>query len=190
MWFTAEDYCELLGLYLGDGCISETARTTRLRITLDLKYPRIISDARALIARCFPHNRVDIVPRPDANCINVSVYSLHLPCLFPQHGLGRKNEREIALEPWQWGLVASAPWQLLRGLIRSDGSVFINRTGPYEYLSYDFTNYSADVIAIFRAACYLVCVAYRVTQYQRAWKVRINRRPSVGLMLGNVGIKE
>jgi len=190
MWFAAADYVELLGLYLGDGCISETSRTTRLRITLDLKYPRIIREARLLIARCFPHNRVDVVMRPDANCINVSVYSLHLPCLFPQHDVGRKHERAIALEDWQWRLVTEAPWSLLRGLIRSDGSVFINRTGPYEYLSYDFTNYSADVIAIFRAACDLVGVGYRVTRYQRAWKVRINRRPNVALMLANVGVKE
>ncbi|MEK6271181.1 MAG: helix-turn-helix domain-containing protein [Actinomycetota bacterium] len=32
MWFTPEDYAELLGLYLGDGCISQHPRTTRLRI--------------------------------------------------------------------------------------------------------------------------------------------------------------
>src|SRR4051794_22870142 len=39
MQFTAEDYAELLGLYLGDGCISEGPRTQRLRLYLDAKYP-------------------------------------------------------------------------------------------------------------------------------------------------------
>ncbi|MDQ4072387.1 MAG: hypothetical protein M3088_05865, partial [Actinomycetota bacterium] len=29
------DYAELLGLYLGDGCISRAGRTARLRFTLD-----------------------------------------------------------------------------------------------------------------------------------------------------------
>src|SRR3954469_14295206 len=27
------------------------------------------------------------------------VYSSHLPCLFPQHGAGKKHERPIVLEP-------------------------------------------------------------------------------------------
>ena len=47
MRFTAEDYSELLGLYLGDGCISNGPRAHRLRIALDAKYPRVIEDARA-----------------------------------------------------------------------------------------------------------------------------------------------
>jgi hypothetical protein len=37
--FMPDDYAELLGLYLGDGCISEGARTQRLRLSLDAKYP-------------------------------------------------------------------------------------------------------------------------------------------------------
>lgn len=40
--FTSEDYAELLAMYLGDGCISQHARTQRLRIVLDAKYPGII----------------------------------------------------------------------------------------------------------------------------------------------------
>jgi hypothetical protein len=35
--FTADDYAELLGLYLGDGCISSQPRTARLRVALDAK---------------------------------------------------------------------------------------------------------------------------------------------------------
>src|SRR5438876_978162 len=46
---TAGDYAELLGLYLGDGCISHAARTQRLRISLDAKYPGIIANATALL---------------------------------------------------------------------------------------------------------------------------------------------
>ena len=49
------------------------------------------------------------------------------------HAAGRrlsKHERRIILEPWQQDLVDAASWALLRGLIRSDGCVFINRTGP------------------------------------------------------------
>jgi hypothetical protein len=37
----AKAYSYLLGLYLGDGCISKHPRAWRLRIVLDDKYPRI-----------------------------------------------------------------------------------------------------------------------------------------------------
>src|SRR4051794_2778750 len=35
------DYAYLLGLYLGDGCISVSRRTYRLRLALDAAYPAI-----------------------------------------------------------------------------------------------------------------------------------------------------
>src|SRR3954469_14436144 len=55
---TSADYAELLGLYLGDGHISRTSRTYRVRIALDARYPGIVGDTRSLLARCFPGNRV------------------------------------------------------------------------------------------------------------------------------------
>jgi LAGLIDADG-like domain len=149
------------------------------------------------MARCFPDNRVDVVGKADGNCVNVSVYSLHLPCLFPQHGPGKKHQRKVKLEPWQWRLVTAAPGAMLRGLIRSDGCVFVNRTDihrpqPYEYLSYEFATKSWDIVDIFLRTCELIGVEYRVTRRANRdlWSVRINRRPSVALMLEHVGLKE
>jgi hypothetical protein len=72
---TAGDYAELLGLYLGDGCISATARAHRLRIFLDAKYPGIIAESRALLERCFPRNPVDEVMKDGGSCVVLSVYS-------------------------------------------------------------------------------------------------------------------
>lgn len=189
MRFTAADYAELLGLYLGDGCISEHPRTSRLRIALDATYPDIIRDAKELLERVFPDNPVGLVEAHDGTMFFVSVYSTHLTCLFPQHGAGKKHERPILLEDWQRRLVEDAPWSLLRGLIRSDGCVFINRTGRYEYLSYDFTNKSKDIAELFTRTCDLVGVQYRITCWRESWRIRINRRASVELMQANVGIK-
>jgi Homeodomain-like domain len=82
--FTPADYSALLGMYLGDGCISNGPRTKRLRIALDAKYPMIIEATRALLCRCFPENSVDVVRKNlKGQCVNVSTYSNHLPCLFP-----------------------------------------------------------------------------------------------------------
>lgn len=45
----------------------------------------------------------------------------HWPCLFPQHGPGRKHERPIVLEHWQREIVEQHPGPFLRGLFHSDG---------------------------------------------------------------------
>jgi hypothetical protein len=187
--FTAEDYAELLGLYLGDGCISEGARTTRLRIALDAKYVRMNNEIRELLARCLPANPIGTQSAHGGSMIYLSAYSSHLPCLFPQDGAGPKHSRAIELEPWQSDLIERAPWALLRGLIRSDGCAFINRTGPYEYLSYDFTNMSTDIADLFARTCESVGVEYRRTRFRCCWKIRINRRSSVLPMLEHVGVK-
>jgi hypothetical protein len=185
MSFTAADYAELLGLYLGDGHIARMARTWLLRIFLDSKYPEIVGDAHALLARSLPANRVRKGHAHDGRMTILSVYSQHLRCLFPQHGEGKKHERPIVLETWQQQIVDEAPWSFLRGCIRSDGCSFINRTGRYAYLSYEFSNRSQDILGLFGQTCDSVSVEYR--RYPKA--IRIYRRPSVALLEANVGVK-
>jgi hypothetical protein len=185
MVFTDEDYAELLGLYLGDGHIVRTGRSDRFRLFLDTRYSQVISEARALLRRCFPDGSVGLGRSAKGTTTILSLYGTHLSCVFPQHGPGRKHARQIQLENWQRSILECAPWPFLRGLIRSDGCVFVNRTGRYEYVSYDFTNHSADILRLFTDACELVGVEYRA--YSR--RVRIYRRASAELMLQYVGIK-
>jgi hypothetical protein len=180
-----EDYCELLGLYLGDGHISSGPRTDRLRISLDTDHTKIVMTTLALLVRVFPHNKIGVVWAKEGAVFIPHVYSKHLRCMFPQAGPGKKHERQIQLESWQNELVRQAPWALLRGLIRSDGCVYINRTGKYEYLSYDFANWSSDILDLFCQTCDAVGVEYR--RYARC--VRVYRRPSVALLEANVGLK-
>jgi hypothetical protein len=193
--FAPADYAELLGLYLGDGCISAAGRTWRLRIALDARYPKIITDATGLLERSFPENNVGRVQAHGGTMFFVSVYSRHLPCVLPQHGDGRKHERTIRLEDWQQKILAEAPWPFIRGCIRTDGCAFINRTNvhrdkPYEYLSYQFSNMSTDIVELFLDACHRVGVFTRTNRNPRGlWCVRINRRASVGLMREHVGLK-
>jgi len=144
-----------------------------------------------LLRRVFPYNRVGRQLVHGGNMTVLLVHCSHLPCLFPQHGRGLKHLRTIALEPWQERLVKEEPWPLIRGLIRSDGSSFINRTGPYEYLSYDFSNCSSGIVDLFLEACRRVGVFCRANfnEERAIWRVRINRRESVALMRDHVGIK-
>jgi hypothetical protein len=179
------DYSELLGLYLGDGHIVRTGRSDRLRLFLDTRYAQIIADAEALLGRSFPEHSVGTSRSAKGTTTIISLYCTHLACLFPQHAPGRKHLREIRLEKWQSEILEREPWPFLRGCIRSDGCVYVNRTGPYSYMSYDFSNRSAQIRELFMDACDLVGVEYRA--YQRY--VRIYRRPSVALMLEHVGMK-
>ena len=183
--FTPADYAELLGLYLGDGHITQMARAQRLRLMLDAKYPVIVEQAAALIQRVVPDCKVGRQYPHDGRMVTLHAYHGHWSCVLPQHGPGKKHDRRIVLEPWQQSLVGLAPWSFLRGCIRSDGCVFINRTGKYAYESYDFTNLSRDILELFASTCSQVGVECRV--YSK--RVRIYRRGSVALMLEHVGRK-
>jgi hypothetical protein len=195
MHFTPEDYAELLAIYLCDGCISSCPRTWRLRVALDTKYEGIIGAIRALLSRCFPDNDIGEVEAHGGSMVFLSLYCSHLPCLFPQHAPGQKHRRRIALERWQQELLDAAPWRFIRGCIWTDGCSFINRTNvhqpvPYEYLSFDFSNMSHDIVRLFVDACDRVRLDYRVAhQPGGPWRVRINRRASVRRVAADVGIK-
>jgi hypothetical protein len=146
-------YVYLLGLYLGDGCISSHPRGVfKLRVTLDARYPQIVADCVAAIRAVLPGNAVGRVLRSD-HCVEVYCYSRSWPCLVPQAGPGKKHERGIELTPWQASLVDRHPDELLRGLIHSDGCRFQNTGRNWSQPRYKFDNRSEDIHAIFRRAC-------------------------------------
>jgi hypothetical protein len=191
MRFGERDYAELLGVYLGDGHIVGAGRSDRLRVFLDGRYPGIIADIEALVRRGFPENAVGRLSFYDGRMAVISVYSRHLRCLLPQHGAGLKHQREIALEDWQERIVAAQPWPLIRGLIRTDGCSFVNRTGRYEYLSYAFSNRSQAITDLLCDALERVGVDYRrnYTAGRKLHTLRVNRRANVAMMVDRIGIK-
>lgn len=153
-------YPYLLGLYLGDGCLSVHPRGVfRLRISLDQKYPGIVEECAAAIADAMPASRVGRRMTPD-NCCEVSSYSKRWPLFFPQHGPGKKHLRPIVLEPWQRECMELAPELLLRGLIHSDGCRFMNTGRNWSSPRYSFSNLSTDILAIFCEACDLYGVRW------------------------------
>jgi hypothetical protein len=95
-----------------------------------------------------PGKRAYRLPRR-SRCIEVSMYSKHWPCLFPQHGSGRKHERLIQLEPWQEKFVKQATKSFLRGLVHSDGCRVIANDRGIESVRYHFSNRSEDIKLLF-----------------------------------------
>ena len=113
-------YAYLLGMYLGDGCLSAHRRDVfKLRISLDARYPEIVEECRHAIQTVMPQSRVNLVDME--TWFELYSYSKSWPCLFPQHGPGKKHKRPIVLSPWQEALVSRRPDRLLRGLLHSDG---------------------------------------------------------------------
>jgi len=146
------NYVYLLGLYLGDGCISKHPRDVfKLRIFLDAKYPGIIASACDAIVEV-KGVPAGTLPRPQ-NCVEVYSFWRCWPCLSPQHGPGKKHERRIALTDWQLQLVGRWPKQLLRGLIHSDGCRFQNTGTNWSWPRYSFSQVSDDIRTIFCETC-------------------------------------
>jgi hypothetical protein len=150
-------YVHLLGLYLGDGCLSLHRRGVyKLRIALDAKYPAIVSEAARSMELTMPSSRVG-QRLSRSNYVEVYAYAKAWLCLFPQHGPGKKHERRIVLTPWQLDAIRSRPDLLVRGLLHSDGCRFQNsgRCG-WSHPRYSFSNVSDDIKRIFCDACELL----------------------------------
>ena len=142
-------YSYLLGMYLGDGCISDHGRGVwRLRITSDAQYPRIIDECCLAMEAVMPGQRAHRLSRR-SRCVDISMYSKHWPCLFPQHGPGRKHDRSINLSHWQEELVSRATESFLRGLIHSDGCRVVANDRGAKSVRYHFSNKSEDIKALF-----------------------------------------
>ncbi|MFE9247491.1 IS630 transposase-related protein [Streptomyces sp. NPDC007088] len=189
-------YAYLLGLYLGDGCLSTGRRGVHtLRIACADTWPGLIRACAVAMASVLPNN---VWRTQCEGCVAVSSSSKHWTCLFPQHGPGKKHERHIFLENWQQEVVDAHPWAFVRGLIHSDGSRIINWTQRtiagelkrYEYVRYFFTNRSDDIRGLYCATLDTLGVEWTVLHRdKRALNISVARKASVALMDRHVGPK-
>lgn len=167
-----------------------------MRIVLDKAWPGVIDACEKALRAVRPNNNVFRAKRQ--GCFVVSSTSKHWPCLFPQHGPGKKHDRPIILEPWQQAIVDAHPWEFIRGLIHSDGCRITNWTTRmiagerkrYEYPRYFFTNVSADIRGLYTDTLDRLGIEW--TQSARngnAFNISIARKASVALMDTHVGPK-
>jgi hypothetical protein len=111
-----EAYALLLGWYLGDGSIARARRGVfTLQIANDEKYPELTQEVAATMRLVKPTASPCLRGSSTASYTRIEVRWKHWPCLFPQHGPGRKHLRKIELADWQAEIVAKYPEQLLRG---------------------------------------------------------------------------
>jgi hypothetical protein len=142
-------YAYLLGLYLGDGYLVRRPRGVwQIRVSMDDRYPGIVHECRVAMEMIMGGQHAHSLHR-GGHCLVVSMYSKHWPCLFPQHGSGRKHERRISLLPWQEEIVRSQAEIFVRGLIHSDGCRVTVRDRGARSVRYYFSNRSEDIKSLF-----------------------------------------
>ena len=145
-------------------------------------------------ALVMPSSKVFCASHREVACTYVKSVSKHWPCLFPQHGPGRKHERKIELEPWQQEIVNNHPGDFARGLFHSDGCRLINRVRRplkggdrwYEYPRYLFVNRSADIHRLCGEALDRLGVAWR---FSKPTTISVARREAVARLDEFVGPK-
>lgn len=140
-------YSFILGLYLGDGCISKN-KSFSLDIYLDKKYDKMnkyvsfcygeLFGRKATITDRSTHNS-------NSNCIVVKYSNPNLDILFPHTGVGMKHLRKIELHEWQKEIIN--PIEFIKGLIYSDGSFYYDKRNKKYF--YNFTNCSDDITNMF-----------------------------------------
>jgi hypothetical protein len=105
-------------------------------------------------------------------CTMIKSCSKHWPCLFPQHGPGRKHLRKIELYEWQEVIVRKCSGEFAKGLFHSDGWRGNNRVRRtladgdhwYEYPRYQFSNESGDILRLCGEALDRLGVVWRFSR--------------------------
>ena len=188
-------YSYLLGLYLGDGCITGRGTCRQLVIALDDAYPDLIECCWAAIQLVLPECHVGRYRLKNNNSTRVVAASSKWTAVFPQHGPGPEHERPIVLEPWQREIVDVFPREFLRGLIHSDGCRTMNRfktklpsgrVAEYAYPRYFFSNLSADIRGLFCEYCERLDIRWTQSNHRN---ISVSHRKCVALLDEFVGPK-
>ena len=122
-----ENFAYVAGVALGDGNLSNpNGRAVRLRVTCDNKYPKLIDRIKKSIKVLLPENQVSLVGRK-RNCTDVSCYSNKWEKLLGWRADGgSKYKQKVSIPGW---IKIKKIYKIacLKGLIETDGSVYIDR---------------------------------------------------------------
>lgn len=132
----------IIGIALGDGNLSNpNSRATRLRVTCDTRYPRLVRHISTHIKKLLPDNKVSLIARTKTYA-DISCYSNHWEHLLQWRvGEGSKIKQSVSIPKW---IKDNRQYtkHCLRGLLQTDGSRYIDRG----YTMVNFTN-SAERLA-------------------------------------------
>jgi hypothetical protein len=117
----------MVGVAFGDGNLSNpNGRAVRLRISCDIKYPKLIKKISESLSVLLPENKVSAVQRK-CHCVDISCYSNKLEgYLGWSASLGPKHKQNLSVPNW---IKVRKKYTILclRGLFETDGSVYKDR---------------------------------------------------------------
>jgi len=138
----------IVGVALGDGNLSNpNGRATRLRITCDLKYPKLIEKIQKSVRTLFPDSKVSLV-KANGNYLNISCYSNHWEKILGWYSSkGSKLIQNVSIPSW---IKKNKIYKIncLRGLIETDGSIYLDRGYKTVMFTSAIPNLSKDVYEI------------------------------------------
>jgi len=118
----------IIGVALGDGNLTNpNGRAPRLRVSCDLKYPKLINKITASLGELFPDNKVSSIRKGTTRCLDVMVHSNHLEDLVGwKVGQGSKYRQNAHVPEW---IREDRKYIIpcLQGLIETDGCMYTDR---------------------------------------------------------------
>jgi intein/homing endonuclease len=141
------DLAELIGIILGDGCISKRQITISLNATDDIEYGIYITK---LVEKLF-HYSPSIVKRSERNVIIIILARVNIVDFLLSKGMltGNKVKHQITVPDW---IRNNSEYSkgCLKGLIDTDGCIYVDkhiiRTRLYKHLGLNFSNRSVPLI--------------------------------------------
>ena len=118
--------------------------------------------------------------------IDIIFHKNIMSLIFPQHDDGKKQDRDIILSNWQLNIID--PIQIIKGLIFSDGSCYIDKQS--NILKYNFTNNSLDIIKICEKYLDILNIEYKTYNKKLTNMITIGKKSESLKLLELIGTKE
>jgi hypothetical protein len=119
-------------------------RSVRLRISCDLKYPQLIDKIIRSLQRLLPRNKVSTFRRI-RRCVDVICYSNHWETLLGwRAAMGSKADQSVSVPSW---IRQANQYKVhcLRGLMETDGCIYIDRGYPMVMFTATIPELARDV---------------------------------------------
>jgi len=165
----------IIGVALGDGNLSNpNGRATRLRITCDRNYPKLIKKMILNIRKILPLNKISFINRRETYG-DISCYSNKWEgWLGWKVGRGSKQKQNVSIPPWIKGNKRLSI-DCLRGLFETDGSIYKDRGYTMVNFTTTIPKLARDVIELISYHGYKATI-YRIsTEHKPKYIVRIAR---------------
>ena len=165
----------VIGLALGDGNLSNpNGRAVRLRITCSTKYKNLIKDFCLSIQKLLLENKVSIIKRAKT-FYDISCYSNKWEdWLGWKAGKGSKYDQKINIPKW---IKQNKKFSMecLRGLLQTDGCIYIDRGYKMVNFVTVIPNLAKDVVSLIKKLGFKANIYKIKTKTKTRYNIRISK---------------